>query len=72
MPDRKIIFAVNLPLQIFRATVANADTDKSHISANIIWYVFGQHAGEIWTKSYGPKFFDLQIFDLFEKKKNVF
>ena len=25
MPDQKIIFAVNLPLKLFRATVANAD-----------------------------------------------
>ena len=25
-PDRKIIFAVNLPLKLFGATVANADT----------------------------------------------
>ena len=25
MPDRKSIFAVNLPLKLFRATVANAD-----------------------------------------------
>ena len=25
MPDRKIIFAVNLPLKLFPATVANAD-----------------------------------------------
>ena len=26
MPDRKIIFTVNLPLKLFRATVADADT----------------------------------------------
>ena len=25
MPDRKISFAVNLPLKLFRATIANAD-----------------------------------------------
>ena len=26
---------------------------KSKISPHIIWQVFGPHAGEIWTKSYG-------------------
>ena len=29
---------------------------KSKVSPYIIWYVFGPHAGEIWTKSYGPKY----------------
>ena len=28
MPDRKINFAVNLPLNLFRATIANADIES--------------------------------------------
>ena len=27
---------------------------KSYVSAYIIWWVFGPHAGDIWTKSCGP------------------
>ena len=27
---------------------------KSKVSSYIIWQVYGPHAGEIWTKSYGP------------------
>ena len=29
-------------------------TKKSNVSPYIIWLVFGPHAGEIWTKLYGP------------------
>ena len=28
MPDRKIIFAVNLPLKLFRTIIANADIES--------------------------------------------
>ena len=29
---------------------------KSEVSPHIVWWVFGPHAGEIWTKAYGPKY----------------
>ena len=42
-PVGESIFAENLQLQLFRATVANANTE-SFSPPYIIWYVPGQHA----------------------------
>ena len=46
-PIRKSIFAVNLPLKLLRATVANDNIEVFSLSINIIWYVFEPHAGEL-------------------------
>ena len=51
-----------LPLKLFHATVANADTGSLSFPYNI-WYVFGPHAGESWWKLdkivYDPIHFEL-------------
>ena len=47
MPGRKINFAVNLPLKIFRTTVANADIWKSKISPYIPYKMYVPHASGI-------------------------
>ena len=57
-------FAENLPLQPFRATVANANTK---VSPYMIWYVPGPHASEIWTKLYCPKCIKFELFHFFER-----
>ena len=36
-----------MPLKLFRATVANANTEILKVSSYIIRYEFGLHAGEI-------------------------
>ena len=53
-PIWKSIFAVYLPLKLFHAIVANADTEnlKPLMSLYIFWCVLGPHTGKIWIKSY--------------------
>ena len=40
---------------------------KSQVFSYIIWLVFGPHAGEIWTNSYGTKYTNILRF--LEKKR---
>ena len=62
-PIGKPIFAVNLSSILFCAAVANADTwSLKSLYTYIIWYVLGPHAGEILTKSYGPKWSKFWVF----------
>ena len=56
MPDRKIIFAVNLPLKRFRATVTNTDLGSLKSLHTFVKKMFVPYASEIWTKSYGPNY----------------
>ena len=42
---------------------------KSKVAPYIIWKVFGPHAGEIWTKSYGPNYTKFWAFWQKKKKK---
>ena len=69
-PIGKSIFAIHLPLKLFRATVAICKCWhwKSEASPYMIWYVFGLHAAEIWTKSYSLK---CTKFKLWEKNRVV-
>ena len=46
MPDQKSIFAVNLPLKLFRATVANTDTG----SLKSLYTLFDTHFDYMLTK----------------------
>ena len=71
-PIGKWIFAVNLELEFFSATVANADIGRLECLQNIIWYVFEPHAGKIWT-TYGPKCTKLWYFwQKLESFKTIF
>ena len=54
--DRKIIFTVNLPFKLFRATVANAGTASLKTLHTFLKKIFLPHASEIWTNSYGPNY----------------
>ena len=54
MPDRKIIFCCKSDIKTFQSYCCKCWHWKSTVSAYIVWYVFGAHTGEIWTKSYGP------------------
>ena len=47
MPYRKIIFAVNLPLKLFRATVANADIGSLKSFHTFLTIMFVPHVSEI-------------------------
>ena len=47
MPDRKIIFAVNLPLKLFRAIIANANIGNLKSLHTFLKKVFVPHASEI-------------------------
>ena len=72
-PIGKSFFVVNLPLELFRATAANSDTGSLKVSPYFIWYIFGPHADESWTNSYGPKW--TKIWALGQKLeflKNIF
>ena len=46
------MFAVNMPLKLFRATIDNADIG----SLKSLHKMFVPHASEIWTKSYGQNY----------------
>ena len=46
------MFTVNLPLKLFRATVANADIESPK-SLHTFLKMFVPQASEIWTNSYG-------------------
>ena len=52
----------SLPLKLFRATVANADTGSLSFPCNI-WYVFEPQAGENWTKSYMIRIIHFELLD---------
>ena len=50
----KSIFAVNLLLKLFPATVVNADIESPKSLHTFLYKIFVPHASEIGTKSYGP------------------
>ena len=50
-PIGKSIFAVNLPLKLFPATIANADIESLKSLHTFLKTMFAPHASEIWTKS---------------------
>ena len=54
-PIGKSVFAVNLPLKLFSATVANADIGSLK-SLHTSLKMFVPHASEVRTKSYGPNY----------------
>ena len=66
-PIGKSIFAVNLPSELFRVTVANADIGSIKSLHTLIWKLFVPHANKIWTKSYGPNYTKFWAF--WQKKK---
>ena len=70
----KPIFAVMLPLKLFRAAVANADLGSLNRSLSIhSLKMFIPHACEMWTKSYGFNYMKLGAFwPKKKKKKSVF
>ena len=46
-PVGKSVFAVNLPLKLFRATIANADIGKLKVLHTFLTKMFVPHASEI-------------------------
>ena len=52
----KSLFAINLPLQFFHATVANDDIESFKSFNTFLKKLFVPYASEIWTKSYGPTY----------------
>ena len=55
MSDLKTIFCSKFAIRTFPCYRCKCWHLNSKVSLYIIWYVFGPHTGEIWTKSYGPK-----------------
>ena len=66
MPDRKINFAVNFPLKLLHATVANAGTRSLKSLHTLFDTYLGHMPVEIWTNRMDLK---VQNFEPFEKKK---
>ena len=62
-PIGKSNFAVNLPINLFHATVANADIGSLKSLHTFLTQVFVPYASEIWTKSYGPNYTKFWVFD---------
>ena len=52
---RKINFCTEFAIKTLPCYHCKYWQRKSKISSYIIWYLFGLHAGEIWSKSYGLK-----------------
>ena len=69
-PIGKSILAVNLPLELFRATVANADIRSLKSFHTFLNKMFVLYASEIWTKLYGPNY--TGNFELFDKKTGFY
>ena len=68
-PIGKSIFTVNLPLELFRVTIANADIESLKSLHTFLKKMFVPHASKIWTKSYGPNYKKFWAF--WQKKKQV-
>ena len=65
MPDRKIIFAVNLRLKLFRATIANAGTG----SLTSFHTLFETYLDYLLTKFEPNRMLqNVQNFELFDRK----
>ena len=72
MQQKINIFAVNLPLKLFLATVANADMGSLKSLHTIPLKMFVHMLVRIWTKSYGPNYHDYTKFWAFWQKKPLF
>ena len=68
MPDRKINFCSKFAIKNFPCYRCKC-WYWNVFPYIIIWYAFEPHAGEIWTKSYGPKWTNIWAF--WQKKKQV-
>ena len=69
MPDRKINFAVNLPLRLFRATVANAYT----VSLDSLRTLFATYLNHMLAKlEVNRRVRNVRNFEFFDKTKNEF
>ena len=55
MPDRKTNFCSKFAIKTLPCYHCKCWHWKSKVSPYSIWYIFGPHAGEIWTKLNGPK-----------------
>ena len=51
-----LFFCSNFAIKTFPYYHCKCWRWKSLLSPSIIWYVFGLYVGEIWTKSYCPKY----------------
>ena len=59
-----------MPLQLFRATVANPDIGSLKSLHTFLKKMFVPYASEVRTKSYGPNYTEVWAF--WKKKKRVF
>ena len=69
MSGRKLIFAENLPLKLFRATVANADI----LSLKSLHKLLNTYLDHILPKFESNRIVqNVQNFELYDKKNRVF